>query len=118
MREEDIKRELAVVSDFVKGYLSSRGLGDHEYARGLLTRANEMFVEHVGARPEWEACATELVLFSRSLEAITVENKELQKIGDDYYRDFTASVAALQRVAAAVRLRFLLQDLQTIVNDQ
>ena len=116
MRKEDIGRELTAVSRFVEEYLSGPGLANSAYARELFRRADETFVRNVGGRQECETCATELLQFSRALELITVQNQKLLDEAD-YYRDFTASVAALKRVAAAVRLRFLLVDLQAIVED-
>lgn len=117
MRGADIGLELAVVSNFVENYMTTPGLADCAYARELLTRAGETFVQHVDERKECEACVTELLQFSRSLAVITAEHPELSDFSD-YLRDFNASVAALKRVAAAVRLHFLLEDLRAIVDDQ
>ena len=117
MRMQDVKNELTVISNFVQCYMTTPGLKDLTHYRDLLRRAKEAFVDYVGTRKECEACVTELIQFRRALERITAENEKLLDQAD-YLRDFVKSVAALKRVAAAVRLHFLLQDLQAIVDEQ
>ena len=117
MRMQDVKNELTVISNFVEDYVNTPGLEDLTHYRDLLTRAKEAFVDYVGTRKECEACVTELIQFRRALELITAGNEKL-KDQTNYLRDFLKSVAALKRVAAAVRLHFLLQDLQAIVDEQ
>ena len=116
MRAENLRPELTVVSQFVEEYMTRPGVGDCVYARALLQRADERFVQHVGGRKECEACVTELLQFRRALALITSSHPELHE--GNYLRDYNLSVAALKRVSAAVRLNFLLLDLQAIVDEQ
>ena len=117
MRMKDVGQELAVVSRFVEQYMSNVHLIDPKVGLDLLKRAGDVFVQHGEERKECETCVTELLQLSRAFQLITVQNKELQD-QDNYYSDFNASVAALKRVAATVRLHFLMMDLEALVNDQ
>jgi len=115
---KDVSRELQVVSRFLEHYLTSLKLASVAYGRDLLKRAGEAFVQNGDEeRKVCEACVTELLQFSRALEPITAENPHLLQ-NPDYVRDYFASVAALKRVAATVRLHFLMLDLEALVKDQ
>ena len=131
MRIDDLKRELGVVADFAGAYLSNpahfpgRKEADVEhdcaYACELVRRAEHVFALALSGdgrdeRKECEDCVKELLQFSRALALTTAEYHNLLRVSN-YEHDYLASVAALKRVATAVRLHFLLLDLKAIVEE-